>query len=76
MILNRRPDATDGCSSLPKRFKGDGAQTKEKDLAWRDAPVEERLTHALVHGIDDTSKPTPKRRAARRPSRSKSSKAR
>ena len=31
----------------------DGAKAKEKDLAWRDAPVQERLTHALVHGITD-----------------------
>ena len=29
------------------------AKAKEKDLAWRDAPVEERLKHALVHGIND-----------------------
>jgi len=30
--------------------KGSGAR-KEEDLAWREAPVEERLSHALVHGI-------------------------
>ncbi|HEX5952282.1 MAG TPA: vitamin B12 dependent-methionine synthase activation domain-containing protein, partial [Rhodanobacteraceae bacterium] len=36
------------------RYKGEaGAKPKEKDLAWRDAPVEERLKHALVHGIND-----------------------
>ena len=29
------------------------ATKRERDLAWREAPVEERLSHALVHGIVD-----------------------
>ena len=33
------------------------------DLAWREEPVEERIRHALVHGIVDFSRPTPRRRA-------------
>jgi len=55
VVLNRRPDATDRLLEAAPKFKGDGsgAKTKEKDLAWRDAPVEERLTHSLVHGITD-----------------------
>jgi 5-methyltetrahydrofolate--homocysteine methyltransferase len=32
--------------------KGEGAKTREEDLSWREAPVEDRLSHALVHGID------------------------
>ena len=51
VILNRRPDATDRLLEAAERYKGGGAQKKEVDLAWRDKPVRERLTHALVHGI-------------------------
>jgi len=59
VILNRRPDATDRLLEVAERFKGEGAQKKEVDLSWRKKPVEERLVHALVHGIgtyieDDT----------------------
>jgi 5-methyltetrahydrofolate--homocysteine methyltransferase len=54
VILNRRPDATDRLLEAAGRFKGEGAaRSKEKDLAWRDQPVEERLKHALVHGINE-----------------------
>jgi len=53
VILNRRPDATDRLLEVAGRFKGETAKAKEKDLAWRDAPVQERLTHALVHGINE-----------------------
>ena len=51
VILNRRPDATDRLLEAAERFKGEGAQKKEIDLSWREKPVEERLIHALVHGI-------------------------
>ena len=54
VILNRRPDATDRLLEAAPRFKGGGgAKAKEKDLSWREASVEERLTHSLVHGIND-----------------------
>ena len=53
VVLNRRDDATDRLLDAAPRFKGDGAKRVEKDLKWRDAPVEERLTHSLVHGITD-----------------------
>src|SRR5213075_730816 len=53
VILNRRPDATDRLLEAANKFKGETAKAKEKDLAWRDAPVQERLTHALVHGINE-----------------------
>ncbi len=54
VILNRRPDATDRLLDAAPRFKaGGGAKAKEKDLSWREASVEDRLTHALVHGITD-----------------------
>ena len=53
VILNRRADATDRLLEVAGRYKGETAKAKEKDLAWRDAPVQERLTHALVHGINE-----------------------
>jgi len=53
VILNRRADATDRLLTIAESFKGDGTtQSKEKDLAWREEPVEKRLAHALVKGID------------------------
>ena len=51
VILNRRPDATDRLLEAAERYRGEGAQKREVDLAWREQPVEERLIHALVHGI-------------------------
>jgi 5-methyltetrahydrofolate--homocysteine methyltransferase len=55
VILNRRADATDRLLEAAPKFKGDGSgqKPKEKDLTWREAPVEARLSHALVHGITD-----------------------
>ncbi len=53
VVLNRRPDATDRLLEAAPRFKGDGAKKVVQDAAWRDAPVGERLTHALVHGITE-----------------------
>ncbi len=53
VIFNRRPDSTDRLLEAAPRFKGDGAKRVEKDLKWRDLPVEDRLTHSLVHGITD-----------------------
>jgi 5-methyltetrahydrofolate--homocysteine methyltransferase len=51
LVLDRRPDATERLLEIADTAKSTtgGDQT---DLAWRDAPVTERLTHALVHGID------------------------
>ena len=51
VILNRRPDATDRLLEAAERYKGGEAQKREVDLSWREKPVEERLVHALVHGI-------------------------
>ncbi len=51
VILNRRDDSTDRLLEAAERYKGQGGKRKEEDLSWREAPVEERLTHALVNGI-------------------------
>ncbi len=52
VVLNRRPDATERLVDLAEVVRGKGKK-KELDLAWRDAPVEERLSHALVKGLVD-----------------------
>ncbi|HYC31323.1 MAG TPA: methionine synthase [Gemmatimonadales bacterium] len=52
LVLNRRPDATDRLLEIAETVKGQAAGGGA-DLAWRDAPVAERLTHALVEGIAD-----------------------
>src|SRR3954468_11506417 len=52
VIFNRRPDATERLVEYASRVEGEGTK-RERDLAWRDAPVEERLSYALVHGIVD-----------------------
>ncbi len=53
VILNRREDSTDRLLEIADRYKGEGGgAAKKEDLAWRDWPVEKRLEHALVKGID------------------------
>jgi 5-methyltetrahydrofolate--homocysteine methyltransferase len=52
VLLNRRPDATDRLVELAKTL-GKKAKSEVKEQAWREAPVQERLKHALVNGIDD-----------------------
>ena len=53
VILNRRPDATERLLEVAERYRGEGGRKTEADLAWREAPVEERLKHALVKGVTD-----------------------
>jgi 5-methyltetrahydrofolate--homocysteine methyltransferase len=50
VLLNRRPDATERLLEYAETVKGEGKK-KELDLAWRDVPVQNRLSHALVKGI-------------------------
>jgi 5-methyltetrahydrofolate--homocysteine methyltransferase len=51
VVLNRRPDATERLLDAAERYKGEG-QKQERDEAWRERPVAERLKYALVKGID------------------------
>jgi 5-methyltetrahydrofolate--homocysteine methyltransferase len=53
VILNRDPTASERLLQLAEKFRGKEKLTKEQDLAWREWPVEKRLSHALVHGITD-----------------------
>ncbi len=52
VIFNRRPDATERLVRFAAGVEGT-ARTREVDLSWRDTGVDERLAHALVHGIVD-----------------------
>ncbi len=52
VIFDRRDDATDRLVAFAETVSGSGTR-RVVDLAWRDAPVEERLSYALVHGIVD-----------------------
>ncbi len=53
VILNRDPGASERLLALAEKFRGKEKQTKEQDLAWREWPVDKRLSHALVHGITE-----------------------
>ncbi|BAM92602.1 B12-dependent homocysteine-N5-methyltetrahydrofolate transmethylase [Bradyrhizobium oligotrophicum S58] len=53
VVLNRDPGASERLLALAEKFRGQGKQTKEADLAWREWPVGKRLSHALVHGITE-----------------------
>ncbi len=54
VVLNRREDATDRLLEAAHKFKGEGGTKKAvADLSWREGTVDERLSHALVHGITD-----------------------
>ena len=52
VVLNRRPDSTERLLEIAGRYAGSGMDRRTEDLAWRERPVDERLTHALVEGID------------------------
>jgi 5-methyltetrahydrofolate--homocysteine methyltransferase len=52
VIFDRREDATERLVEYASRVRGE-ATRREVDLSWREAPVEKRLEHALVHGIVD-----------------------
>ncbi len=55
VVLNRRSDSTERLLDVAERYKGQASSGDERrqDLEWRDWPVEKRLEHALVKGIDE-----------------------
>ncbi|MCR9100114.1 MAG: methionine synthase [bacterium] len=53
VLFNRREDATERLTEFAESVKGDGGRTLKKDTAWREAPLQERIKHALVRGITD-----------------------
>ncbi|GAB1258872.1 hypothetical protein NBRC116494_33740 [Aurantivibrio plasticivorans] len=52
VILNKHPDATDKLLEAAEAYLGQGTEKKVQDLSWRELGVNERITHALVNGID------------------------
>lgn len=53
VVLNRREDSTERLLDLAEQYKGDGSGGKKvEDLEWRNLPVNKRLEHALVKGMD------------------------
>jgi 5-methyltetrahydrofolate--homocysteine methyltransferase len=53
VVLNRRGDSTERMLEIAPRFAGDGMKQEAANEEWRALPVGERITHALVKGIDD-----------------------
>lgn len=53
VILNRDAGASERLLALAEKFRGKRTESKEADLAWREWPVEKRLSHSLVHGITE-----------------------
>lgn len=51
VILDRRDDATERLLSFAETVEA-SKKTNKTDLSWREKPLQERITHALVKGID------------------------
>ena len=52
VLFNRRPDATDRLIEFADTVKSSKKKGKVENLEWRNEPVEKRIAHALVKGID------------------------
>jgi 5-methyltetrahydrofolate--homocysteine methyltransferase len=52
VVLNRRPDATERLLEIAGDYAADAGAREAASEEWRDLPVAERITHALVKGID------------------------
>ena len=52
VVLNRRADGTERLLEIAERYRGKKGEAIVENHAWRDLPVRARLSHALVHGID------------------------
>ena len=53
VILNRKPDATEKLITFAESIKGETKSRSAQVKAWREFPIDERITHSLVHGILD-----------------------
>ena len=52
VFFNRRADATERLLTLAQEYRGDGKVADVADAAWRSLPVHERISYAMVQGID------------------------
>lgn len=53
LVLNRREDATERLLDAAVQFAGSGQTAAGPDLSWRELPVRERISHALVKGLNE-----------------------
>ncbi len=53
LVLNRTADATEQLLAIAEQYAGQGESKTVQDLSWREASVEERLSHSLVKGITE-----------------------
>lgn len=53
VLLDRRDDATERLLAFAENVKGDAKTIEKQNQEWRNGTVQERLTHALVKGIDE-----------------------
>ncbi|MGI9156013.1 MAG: vitamin B12 dependent-methionine synthase activation domain-containing protein, partial [Marmoricola sp.] len=52
VVLNRRADAAERLLEIAEKYNASDEKTEKAELEWRSLPVEERITHALVKGLD------------------------
>jgi 5-methyltetrahydrofolate--homocysteine methyltransferase len=53
VLFDRHPGATDALITAAEGLRGGAGKVIEKNDAWRNTPVRERITHALVKGITE-----------------------
>ena len=52
VLLNRRPDSTERLLEYAEQFRGQSVEGRKEDDTWRSGTYGERITHALVKGLD------------------------
>ncbi|MFT7901370.1 methionine synthase [Tenacibaculum ascidiaceicola] len=52
VVLDRRDDATERLLEFAETVKGTKKESSEQVLEWRSLPLQDRITHSLVKGID------------------------
>ena len=53
VVLNRREDAAERLLEVAERHNASGPASPDEQQEWRSLPLRERITHALVKGIDE-----------------------
>jgi len=53
VLLDRREDATERLVTLAEKYTGSSSRRPEAEAQWRSLPVEQRLKHAILHGVVD-----------------------
>jgi len=55
VVMNRHAEATERLLALAEEFRGAGGagNAREKDMSWRELPIDKRLEHALINGITE-----------------------